>query len=132
MDVQSTKPSGPASILVVEDDQGLRSLVTLILSREGHILTGAESVAKARHALSLDDVDLVLLDNTLPDGTANDVLDLVGTTPVVLLSGAPPEVAPAPVVAVLLKPVSAQDLRAAVALALGSDRAKKARDAGGW
>jgi two-component system KDP operon response regulator KdpE len=61
-------------ILLVEDEDLNRTLVKAVLSRAGvdavrqAQVLDASSLAAARDMLSLEDVDLVLLDMNLPDG----------------------------------------------------------------
>ncbi|MCZ2264319.1 hybrid sensor histidine kinase/response regulator [Isoptericola sp. QY 916] len=87
-------------VLVVEDDDDLRAVLTTVLESAGLVVTPARGLAEARAAL--DDggePHLVLLDLRLPDGTGHDlVADLrrsgrLHRTPLVVYSGA--EVGPA-------------------------------------
>ncbi len=56
-----------ASILVVDDEQDIRNLVSEILEDEGYAVTTAENGETARAAFSSGDPDLVLLDIWMPD-----------------------------------------------------------------
>jgi DNA-binding NtrC family response regulator len=56
-----------ATILVVDDEVGIRELLSEILSDEGHVVVTAESAAAARDARSRETPDLVLLDIWMPD-----------------------------------------------------------------
>ncbi|MCY1043622.1 response regulator transcription factor [Corallococcus sp. bb12-1] len=55
-------------VLVVDDHQELRSLVTQALERDGHVVRQAEDVEHARQALT-EEVDVIVLDIGLPDGS---------------------------------------------------------------
>jgi diguanylate cyclase (GGDEF)-like protein len=83
----------PIDLLVVEDEADDYQLQTRALHQDG-IETAARraaSVAEAKRALKAHVPDLLLLDFTLPDGDAFDVLDEVRRTcpqlPVILVAG---------------------------------------------
>lgn len=56
-------------LLVVDDDVELRDLLVRALERDRHQVTAVPNVALARRALGKGDIDLVVLDLALPDGT---------------------------------------------------------------
>ncbi|TVQ38175.1 MAG: DNA-binding response regulator [Geminicoccaceae bacterium] len=56
-------------LLVVDDDERLRTLLQRFLMQEGYHVTTAGSVGEARAALERFAVDLVVLDVMLPDAT---------------------------------------------------------------
>ena len=56
-----------ASILVVDDEMGIRELLNEILTDEGHTVIAAENAEEARRARDNLDPDLVLLDIWMPD-----------------------------------------------------------------
>ena len=62
------------SILVVDDDLGMRELLEIMLAREGYSITCAESGANAIGLLGKTDYDLMLCDMRLGDMTGLDVL----------------------------------------------------------
>lgn len=81
-----------AEILVVDDEVGIRELLSEILADEGHSIMLAENATKARELRSSRRPDLVLLDIWMPDAdgisllkewSANGLL----TMPVVMMSG---------------------------------------------
>ncbi|MEO8089105.1 MAG: response regulator [Gemmatimonadales bacterium] len=77
-------------ILLVDDDPDLGRLVQHVLASNGY--HPARQVATGREALeSLDGIDIVLLDQQLPDTSGLDVLDAIRTRPappaVVLVTG---------------------------------------------
>ncbi|MEZ0228837.1 MAG: response regulator [Planctomycetota bacterium] len=64
-----------ARILLVEDNAMNRRLVRDLLVHRGHVIIEATTVAEARELLAGEpDVDLVLMDLQLPDGSGQDVL----------------------------------------------------------
>jgi len=63
-----------ATLLIVEDDPGLRGSIERSLARRGHEVLGAGTVADAQRQLQTRDLDLVLADIRLPDGSGLDVL----------------------------------------------------------
>jgi len=56
-----------ASILVVDDEMGIRELLHEILTEEGHTVYPAESAMQARAVREQMEPDLVLLDIWMPD-----------------------------------------------------------------
>lgn len=65
-----------AHILIVEDEDALRRIITLNLARRGFSVAEADSVATADEAIAATPrpFDLILLDINLPDQTGWDVL----------------------------------------------------------
>ncbi len=59
-------------ILVVEDDKSLREGLALSLSSEALEVKTAASLKEAQEALNNGGLDLIVLDNQLPDGTGMD------------------------------------------------------------
>jgi len=81
-----------ATILVVDDELGIRALLSEILSDEGHSVEVAESAAKARILREQCKPDLVLLDIWMPDVDGVTLLkEWSGagllTMPVIMMSG---------------------------------------------
>ncbi|MDR3298443.1 MAG: response regulator, partial [Candidatus Accumulibacter sp.] len=81
-----------AQILVVDDEMGIRELLSEILSDEGYDVTLAENAAAARQARGEKRPDLVLLDIWLPDTDGISLLKEWSSTnlltmPVVMMSG---------------------------------------------
>ncbi len=77
-------------VLLVDDDPDLARLIQHVLKAQGY--SPARHVGTGREALdSLDDIDIVLLDQQLPDTSGLDVLDAIRTRPaapaVVLVTG---------------------------------------------
>ena len=81
-----------ASILVVDDEIGIRELLSEILSDEGHAVITAENAATARAARQREQLDLVLLDIWMPDTDGVTLLKEWAshgqlTMPVIMMSG---------------------------------------------
>src|SRR5690348_558436 len=81
-----------ATILVVDDELGIRALLSEILADEGHTVELAENAQQARDFRTRQRPDLVLLDIWMPDvdgitllkeWAANSLL----TMPVIMMSG---------------------------------------------
>ncbi len=65
------------TVLVVEDDGDARELLSGFLTQEGLEVLEAGTVRGALDVLTARDVDVVLLDVLLPDGTGLEVCDAV-------------------------------------------------------
>lgn len=81
-----------ANILVVDDEMGIRELLSEILGDEGHAITLAENAQQARDARAMGTPDLVLLDIWMPDTDGVTLLkewqrDGLLTMPVIMMSG---------------------------------------------
>jgi DNA-binding NtrC family response regulator len=81
-----------ANILVVDDELGIRDLLSEILNDEGHNVELAENAAQARAARSRSRPDLVLLDIWMPDTDGVTLLKEWSTggllsMPVIMMSG---------------------------------------------
>lgn len=61
------------SVLVVDDDSAIRTVVAAALKREGHRVTTAASIAELRRALAAGVPDVLVTDVVLPDGNGLDV-----------------------------------------------------------
>ena len=62
----------PKTVLIVDDDEGMRDTLTAILKREYRVLRVSSGEA-ALPILNREDVDLMLLDVRLPDGNGVEV-----------------------------------------------------------
>jgi two-component system, NtrC family, nitrogen regulation response regulator GlnG len=60
------------SVLVVDDDSAIRTVVAAALRREGHAVTTAASLAELRRALAGGVPDVLVTDVVLPDGNGLD------------------------------------------------------------
>lgn len=88
--------SDPATILVVEDDAGLRRTLVATLRAAGYRPVEAATAAEGQRWFAHYAPDLVLLDLGLPDRDGMGLIDLVrtrGATPVLVLSARDAEAA---------------------------------------
>jgi DNA-binding NtrC family response regulator len=81
-----------ANILVVDDEHGIRDLLSEILNDEGHTVEMAENAAQARAARQRGRPDLVLLDIWMPDTDGVTLLKEWASAgmlsmPVIMMSG---------------------------------------------
>jgi DNA-binding NtrC family response regulator len=81
-----------STILVVDDELGIRALLSEILADEGHTVELAENAGQARAARERSRPDLVLLDIWMPDVDGITLLKEWGsvgllTMPVIMMSG---------------------------------------------
>lgn len=91
----------PLRVLVVEDDQLVRTFISFALSRDGIEATEAEDGVDALERLTspgAETFDAVLADGLLPDmhgiELATRILDATATMPICFLSGAVPSRVP--------------------------------------
>jgi DNA-binding NtrC family response regulator len=125
-----------ATILVVDDEVGIRALLSEILTDEGHAIEMAENAAQARAARERLRPDLVLLDIWMPDVDGISLLKEWGaagllTMPVVMMSGhgtidTAVEATKFGAMAFLEKPITLQKLLRAVDQALAKPSAASA------
>jgi DNA-binding NtrC family response regulator len=69
------------TLLLVDDEQKIRRALGLALRAEGHDVLEAGSVREAQRALAERNVDVVIIDNLMPDATGLDLIrDLTAST----------------------------------------------------
>ncbi len=129
-----------ATILVVDDEVGIRALLSEILTDEGHSIELAENAAQARAVRERLQPDLVLLDIWMPDVDGISLLKEWGATgqltmPVVMMSGhgtidTAVEATKFGAMAFLEKPITLQKLLRAVEQALSRPSSAAATAAG--
>ncbi len=71
-------PSAPAAglrLLLVEDHESTLRTLALLLRRDGHHVTAATTLAAAVAAAAAEQLDLVISDLGLPDGTGNELME---------------------------------------------------------
>jgi DNA-binding response OmpR family regulator len=64
----------PRTVLLVEDDDDVRELLSGALEQAGYELDCARTYAEAQHAITHGQHDLVVTDVRLPDGKGYDLL----------------------------------------------------------
>ncbi|MHB1200690.1 MAG: response regulator [Polaromonas sp.] len=124
-----------ANILVVDDELGIRDLLSEILNDEGHQVELAENAAQARAARGRARPDLVLLDIWMPDTDGVTLLkewSSAGllTMPVIMMSGhatidTAVEATKIGAMAFLEKPITLQKLLKSVGQGLARTAARK-------
>ncbi len=124
-----------ANILVVDDELGIRDLLSEILNDEGHSVDVAENAAQARAARLRERPDLVLLDIWMPDTDGVTLLKEWSssgmlTMPVIMMSGhatidTAVEATKIGALAFLEKPITLQKLLKAVELGLTKANLRK-------
>ena len=124
-----------ANILVVDDEHGIRDLLSEILNDEGHNVELAENAAQARAARENARPDLVLLDIWMPDTDGVTLLkEWAGAgllnMPVIMMSGhatidTAVEATKIGAQSFLEKPITLQKLLKAVAQALALTQPRK-------
>ncbi len=128
-----------ATILVVDDEMGIRALLSEILTDEGHTVEVAENAANARLVRERLRPDLVLLDIWMPDVDGITLLKEWGATaqlnmPVIMMSGhgtidTAVEATKYGAIAFLEKPITLQKLLRAVEQGLARPSARPAATA---
>ncbi|HYE16344.1 MAG TPA: response regulator, partial [Pyrinomonadaceae bacterium] len=63
-----------ANILIVDDEPGMRQLLSLVFGRSGHSVRAAEGGAKAIEMLRREPADLIVSDVKMPDMTGIELL----------------------------------------------------------
>ena len=128
-----------ATILVVDDELGIRALLSEILADEGHSVELAENAAQARACRERMRPDLVLLDIWMPDVDGITLLKEWGASallnmPVIMMSGhgtidTAVEATRFGAIAFLEKPITLQKLLRAVEQGLAKPAAPRAATA---
>ncbi|PSL10507.1 two-component response regulator CbrB [Marinobacterium halophilum] len=73
-------------ILIVEDENIIRSALKRLLEKNGYDVGDAESVADATARHSLDSFDLIISDLRLPGAPGTDLIELAGQVPVLIMT----------------------------------------------
>jgi DNA-binding response OmpR family regulator len=82
-----------ATVLIIDDDEDVRDLLTVILRRHGHATVAAATIEQAADHLSTTDVDAVLLDARLNGASGVHLCRTIRRDPtadpiaIILLSG---------------------------------------------
>jgi putative nucleotidyltransferase with HDIG domain len=75
-DLEAAKSAPPASLLVVDDEPGVIGVIQEMLEEEPYRLVTAYSVAEAASILRRQNVNIVLTDLFLGDGSGADIMDI--------------------------------------------------------
>ena len=124
-------PRERSTILLVEDDEHLRRLLSLALRLEGYLTLEATDGLMAISMLERFRVDAVVLDVGLPgiDGIAvrqeMNANPATRSVPVVVITGSSTPLDRLDAASVLRKPVSAEDVIAAVVRGLRASRSTR-------
>ncbi len=117
------------SVLIVDDEPGIRTALTAHFTREGWQVTAASGLREAEYRLAQGEFDLLVSDVRLPDGSGADLVpqSSAARTPVVLLTafGSVPEAVEAMRAGAgdyLTKPVAWSQLRPIVERLAGQRR----------
>ena len=82
-----------STVMVVDDQERMRTMLRRLLASEGHVIESAPDGETALDRLANEDVDLVLLDLVMPGANGLQVLTRLrergSTTPVIVLSAVP-------------------------------------------
>jgi DNA-binding response OmpR family regulator len=88
---RGTRGSDMSTVMVVDDEERIRALLTRSLTSEGHTVVSASDGESALEKLAAAEVDLVLLDLVMPRSSGLSVLSSLrlrqDQTPVIVLSG---------------------------------------------
>ena len=66
-----------AKVLIIDDEPGMRRILTVNLRRDSHVVVEAAGAAEAIALIGREDFDVVLTDHKMPDGSGLDVLRAV-------------------------------------------------------
>src|SRR5256885_8587894 len=83
-------PAENTRVLIIDDDQQIRTLVTRLLTSEGYDVSSASSADEGHAMLASEAPDLVLLDVMMPRTDGIDVLADIRTKssiPIIMLTG---------------------------------------------
>src|SRR5437588_6015844 len=79
-----------AKVVIIDDEPGMRRILTVSLRRDSHVVVEAAGVAEALALVGREDFDVVVTDHKMPDGNGLDVLRAVQeddpTTSVIFLT----------------------------------------------
>lgn len=69
--------SDKSHILIVDDERSMQEFLEIFFRRDGHVVSVASGTSDARERLLADQVDLVISDMQMPDGSGLEVLQAV-------------------------------------------------------
>ena len=68
-------------VLLIDDDPGVSEVIGLLLEREGYAVARAATVKASLERVDSRDLDLVVTDLKLPDGTGLDAIAAIRAPP---------------------------------------------------
>lgn len=124
-----------ATILIVDDEEGFRHILQLVLQRAGYQVILAGDAFEAQGFIGQQHPDLIILDDMMPGMSGSDLCLQMKSDPAlqhipIIMHSANPKLHNKAFVesiganAVLLKPTNPRDVTAAVANILGSNNAQ--------
>ena len=133
-----------ACILIIDDDIAIRSVLLLLLEREGHQTIVAENGRRGLDILETRDVDLLIIDVFMPEMDGLETIRLVRqikpNLPIIVMSGGAQQLGSIPdylsmatklgAIESVRKPFKPQELMAAVTGCLGPGKEKPSHHAG--
>ncbi|SPE51848.1 Histidine kinase (fragment) [Verrucomicrobia bacterium] len=117
-------------ILLADDEPGVREAISMLLTVDGHTVTGAANGREALHLFQAEHFDVVITDFAMPEMKGNElaaaIRRLAPTQPIIMITAYPNSLIGAdnPVDQVLTKPFRLDDLRQAIAGVLDPYRAQ--------
>jgi DNA-binding NtrC family response regulator len=66
-----------AKVLIVDDEPGMRRILTVNLRMDSHVVVEASGAIEAIGLLAKEDFDVIVTDQKMPDGSGLDVLRAV-------------------------------------------------------
>ena len=108
----------PQRILIVDDEDAVRSAIKLLLRFDGHVVETASNGHEAMQRFDSAHFDVVITDYCMPGMNGGDVARAVKERhprlPVILLTAFPPEILPKGVDLLMTKPFLLDHLREAL------------------
>ncbi len=111
-------------ILLVDDDDGAREALKLLLRIDRHQVTDSRSASEALQQLAVESFDLAIIDYFMPDMRGNELAVTIRTLlpglPIIMVTAYSEQIPPCdrPVDAMLGKPIGIEELRQAIAKVL--------------
>jgi DNA-binding NtrC family response regulator len=126
------RPATGKRILVIDDDELIRTLIGHVLTSAGYAVDTAATVAQALEHMAAQSYHLVLTDDRLPDGRGVAIADLAAAKGIdaVIVTGYATRLAKDDIARHdhILKPVTPNELVNAVERHIGADRARSPAD----
>ena len=120
-------PSTSARILLVDDEQMVRSVLTKLLTLRGHSVSAVASGPEALHCTEAQDFDLVIVDQAMPEMNGRELAQILRERfprlPIILLTGDTEVGEPDHNINIILsKPFKINEVEATIQMLIGQDR----------